>query len=298
MKRLRSAPREPSVSSRTMNRQDRLNREAMRRLEGRVAVVTGAGGGIGAACAERMASEGARVVVADIDGDAATRVADQINGAVSTASATSCQVDVSSESDVERAIGHALRQFGRLDVLHNNAAQNARAASAGGEVAGGVTTVDIDQWDRNMAVTLRGTMLGCKHAIPAMMETDGGGSIINTSSTMALAADTAYPAYTAAKAGVIALTRHVATAYGRYGIRCNSVAPGPTLTRSLEGAYDEDLRKRVSNHITLGRLGAPGEIADVVLFLASEESAFVNGQVIVADGGSLIHQPWAEMHAS
>ncbi len=249
----------------------------MGRLEGKVAVITGAGGGIGRVAALRFAAEGARVVVADLDGGRAASVAAEIDAAGGTATAVT--VDVADEAEVGAMVGAATSTYGRLDVLFNN-------AGIFPDDDGGVLDTPPGTWARVMDVNLKGVWLGCRAAVPAMLES-GGGSIVNVASFVALmGAATAQIAYTASKGGVLALTRELAVEYARQGIRANSICPGPIETPLLaELLADPARRQRRLVHIPLGRFGRPEEIAAAALFLASDEASFVTGSALVVDGG-------------
>ena len=197
------------------------------KLTGKVAIVTGAASGIGRATALALAAEGAAVVLADLSGDGAERVAREITDAGGRALAQ--LTDVGDESSIAAMVEAAVKTFGGLDVLHNNAAATEPTLLSGDLE---LTSMDVAIWDRTLAINLRGPMLGCKHAIPRMLER-GGGVIVNTSSAAALAGDLVRSAYGASKAGLDALTRYVATQYGKRGIRCNSIAPGVIATPAL-----------------------------------------------------------------
>jgi NAD(P)-dependent dehydrogenase (short-subunit alcohol dehydrogenase family) len=253
-------------------------------LDGKVAIITGSASGIGRATARAMAREGAQVVVADVNGEGAERVAAEIRGADGDAIAVT--TDVSSEDDVRAMVAAAVGTFGALHVLHNNA-----AITSGEHLAFDGTVVDMDLavWDRTFSVALRGAMLGCKHAVPHMIAA-GGGSIINTSSNSSLSGDLTLTAYSAAKAGINSLTRSVATAFGKQRVRCNAVAPGYIQTEASVAVPDELLDVFVRNNL-LPRVGEPDDIANAVVFLASDLAAFVTGQVIQVDGGQLSHLP-------
>ncbi len=248
------------------------------RFSGKVVVVTGSGSGIGRETALAFAREGAQVVVADIDTDGAARTVAAAEEAGRTAIV--CRVDVSDDESVRGMVDLAVRTYGRLDVLHNNAYWAPLNRS--------VTETSLEEWDRTIAVTLTGVFLGCRHAIPAMIE-NGGGAIVNTASVAALAASPRFGAYVAAKGGVVALTRSVAFDYGAAGIRCNAVAPGLIETPATEAVLaDPERRAWLTSKILVGRPGQPSDIANAVLYLASDESAFMTGQTLVVDGGRLI----------
>lgn len=262
-------------------------------LDGKVAIVTGAASGIGECVARTLAGRGAAVVVADLNEKGAEAVAGSITGDGGTAAGFG--VDVSVEEQVAAVVQHAVDRFGGLDIMHNNAADT-RAEVIGRD--GTVDSMEVSVWDQTMAVNLRGTMLGCKHAIPRLLER-GGGVIVNTSSNSGLSGDLSRTAYGASKAGINALTMYVATQYGMQGIRCNAVSPGlvmtPAAERNLTGEAREIFRL---NHLT-ERFGVPEDIARAVAFLASEEASFINGQVLCVDGGMLAHTPtYAQFIAS
>jgi len=250
-----------------------------------VAIVTGAASGIGRASALALAREGASVLVADLDAAGAARVAAEIEGAGGRAAGQ--RTDVSDPASAAAMVEAAVRAFGGLDVLHNNA-----AASDPGVIGADGELVDLDLavWERTLAVNLRGPMLGCKYAIPRMLER-GGGAIVNTSSASGLVGDLARVAYGVSKAGLDSLTRYVATQYGKRGIRCNSIAPGVIATPALESNVTrEQIAIYARNHLT-PRLGRPEDIAAAVVFLASDAAAFITGQTLCVDGGLLAHHP-------
>jgi NAD(P)-dependent dehydrogenase (short-subunit alcohol dehydrogenase family) len=249
----------------------------MARLDGKVAVITGAGSGIGRVAASLFASEGAQVVVADVVGDRAQAAADDIVAA--GGSATAVVVDVSDEIEVGSMVSTALSSYGALHVLFNN-------AGVFPDDDGGVLDTPPETWQRVMEVNLKGVWLGCRAAVPAMLAS-GGGSIVNVASFVALmGAATSQIAYTASKGGVLAMTREVAVEYARQGIRANSICPGPIETPLLsELLADPAQRQRRLVHIPIGRLGRPEEIARAALFLASDESSFMTGSALVVDGG-------------
>jgi NAD(P)-dependent dehydrogenase (short-subunit alcohol dehydrogenase family) len=254
-------------------------------LHDKVAIVTGSASGIGRATAHLLAAEGASVVVADLDDAGASAVVSEIEADGGKAIAT--QVDVSAEDDVREMIATAVSTFGGLDVLHNNAAALG-SASPGLDMD--IANMDVDVWDRTMAVNLRGVMLGCKHAIPALLER-GGGAIVNTSSGSAQRGDLAIPAYGVSKGGVDTLTRYVAAQYGKQGIRCNAIAPGLILTHEVDRFGGEAYVKMLEEHHLTPRVGRPEDIAQAVLYLASDAASFVTGQILNVDGGILSHTP-------
>jgi NAD(P)-dependent dehydrogenase (short-subunit alcohol dehydrogenase family) len=255
----------------------------MGRLENKVAIVTGSAGGIGRATALKMAAEGARVVVADILGDDAEAVVAEIVDAGGTAVAY--QLDLGVAEEVAPLIDFAVTTFGGLDVLHNNAAATDQVMDDHD-----VATIDLAVWERTLAVNVRGTMLACQAAIPVLIAR-GGGAIINTTSISAVAGDLEYTAYGVSKGGVNSLTLYVATQYGKQGIRCNAIAPGMVVTQnSLTKIPAVALVEFERQHLT-PRLGRPEDIANMAAFLASDEAAFVTGQIISVDGGLFSHNP-------
>jgi len=247
------------------------------RLDGKVAIVTGGAGGIGSASALAFAREGARVLIADIDLAGAQTVAAAVVAAGGDAEAFGA--DVSRASSVEEMVARTMSRWGQLDVLFNN---------AGIFADGDVSVVDTEEsvWDLVMAVNLKGVYLGCKYGIPAMLE-GGGGSVINTSSMVALMGSAvSQAAYTASKGGVLALTREIAVEFAKRGIRANAICPGPLNTPLIEDLFkDPAAKQRRFVHMPMGRLGESEEIAGAALFLASDESSFVNGTQFIVDGG-------------
>jgi NAD(P)-dependent dehydrogenase (short-subunit alcohol dehydrogenase family) len=258
---------------------------ASERLSGKVAIVTGAASGIGRVSAATMAREGAKVVVADRNGEGAEVVAKEICDAGGTAIA--CRADIASEDDVRAMVDTAVSEFSGLHVLHNNAALTDASAHAKDLT---VIDLDVETWDRSMAVNARGAMLACKHAIPHMIAA-GGGSIINTASNQGLAGDLSQTAYGAAKGAVVTLTMSVATAFGKQGVRCNCISPGAIRTPSLVAACPPEFIDEIARHNLLPRIGEPEDIANLALFLASDESSFITGMTIRCDGGQLAHLP-------
>ena len=247
------------------------------RLDGRVALITGAASGIGRESALLFARAGASVVVCDASEEAGEACAAELREL--GAGAVFARADVSQSDDVEAAVATAQREFGGLHVMFNN-------AGIFPDRDGSPVDTPEDVWHRVIDVNLKGVFLGCKHGIPAMLAS-GGGSIINTASFVAvMGAATSQIAYTASKGGVLAMTREIAVEYARQGIRANALCPGPVNTPLLEEFLaDPDVRARRMVHIPMGRLAEPGEIARAALFLASEDSSYVNGTTFLVDGG-------------
>lgn len=247
------------------------------RLKGKRAIITGAGAGIGRATALKMAGEGAAVMLADLKIEAAEETRALIEKA--GGKAIEHAVNMADDASVAAMVDKAVAAFGGLDILVNNA----------GIVHGddnGPTDTTAAAWEKTLAVNLTGVFLGCKHAIPAMLK-GGGGSIVNLGSIVALVGS-AYPqiAYTAAKGGVVAMTREIAVQYARLGLRCNAVCPGPVgteLLRSFLNSEDRWVKRR--RYMPMGRLGLPEEIANVIAFLASDEASYINGVALPIDGG-------------
>jgi NAD(P)-dependent dehydrogenase (short-subunit alcohol dehydrogenase family) len=249
----------------------------MGRLDGKVAVITGAASGMGKVAATLFAREGANVVVADVADDAGAATAREIEAAGGRAHYV--RADVSKAGEAETMIGAATDHFGGLHVLYNN-------AGIFPADDGSVTDTAEATWDRVMAINLKGVFFGCKYGIPAMLAS-GGGSIINVASFVALVgAATPQIAYTASKGGVLAMTREIAVEFARKGIRANALCPGPIETPLLrELLADPVRRERRLVHIPIGRFGQAEEIANAALFLASDESSLVTGSTFVVDGG-------------
>jgi NAD(P)-dependent dehydrogenase (short-subunit alcohol dehydrogenase family) len=248
------------------------------RVQGKVAIVTGAGSGIGRAAARFLAREGAAVVVADVNAESGEETARLVREEGHAAAAVA--TDVARAADVRRLVDTTVERFGRLDVLVNNAYW--------AKLDTPVVDTDEEDWDRTLAVTLKGVFLGCKYGIPAMIR-GGGGSIVNTASTSGLVASLRFAAYIAAKGGVVQLTKSVALDYGKHGIRCNSVCPGLIDTPASAPALADPVRREWHrSQLLLGRIGTPEDVAWAIVYLASDESAFMTGHALVVDGGRLV----------
>ena len=236
------------------------------RLEGKVCVITGAASGIGAETAAVFAAEGAKVVGVDRDEGSPGDLA--------------FQADVSSEEDVKRVYDGTREAFGRIDVLFNNAGINPTDDTS-------VLDTSVEAWQRVQDVNLRGVFLCCKHGIPHLLES-GGGSVINTASFVAvMGAAVSQISYTASKGGVLSLSRELGVEFARRGVRVNALCPGPVATPLLLELFakDEEQAARRMVHVPMGRFGEPREIADAALFLASDESSYVNATSFMVDGG-------------
>jgi NAD(P)-dependent dehydrogenase (short-subunit alcohol dehydrogenase family) len=247
------------------------------RLRDKVALITGAGSGIGREAALLFAREGASVVVAEVADDAGRQTAADIEKAGGRAHFV--HADVSRGDDVREMVAEAEKTYGRLNVLFNN-------AGVFPDADGSVLDTDEETWDFVLRVNLKGIFLGCKYGIPALLRA-GGGSIVNTASFVALMGSaTPQIAYTASKGGVLALTREVAIEFARKGIRVNALCPGPVDTPLLQELFrDPARRKRRLAHIPMGRLARADEVAKAALFLASDESSYINGAAFTVDGG-------------
>lgn len=253
----------------------------MQRLAGKVAIVTGGGGGIGSAVVRRFVAEGAQVAVADLFDESAKVAAEPFGEA-----AMAVQFDASDPASVEAMVEATVARFGRLDILHNNAAMTDPGKS---QLDTDAVTIPIEIWDEIVDVNLRGYLLGCKYAIPHMIA-GGGGSIIQTASNSGSAGDLARIAYGSTKGAIITMTKYIATQHGKQNIRCNSVAPGVVLTEALSKTVP-GLAEIIKRHILTPEFGVPDDIAALVAFLASDESRYITGENISISGGGLSHQP-------
>ena len=243
------------------------------RLEGKVAVVTGGCSGIGLATVRRFAEEGATVVVGDLDDAAGEALAEEIGGAY-------VHCDVAAKDDVDRLFATAKEKFGRLDIAFNNAGISPPEDDS-------ILDTDLDAWRRVQEVNLTSVYLCCKAALPYMLEQKSG-SIINTASFVAvMGAATSQISYSASKGGVLSMTRELGVQFAREGIRVNALCPGPVNTPLLKELFakDEERAARRLVHVPMGRFGEPEEMANAVLFLASDESSFMTASTFLVDGG-------------
>lgn len=250
-------------------------------LNGKVAIVTGGAGGIGQATIKLMIGRGARVAIADVDVNGAQKVAAGYGEA-----AVAFEMDLADEASIIATIKGVAEHFGRIDILHNN------ATAVGAELVAadrGIAEMPTWAWDRLFNINCRGTMIVTREALPHLIRTRG--AIVTTVSGLGLQGNIVSAGYGATKAALIQLTRSIATAYGRKGVRCNAVAPGLILTETVARDFPAEWRKLVEDETPRDRAGAPEDIAEAVAFLASDAARNITGQTLVADGGVSIHIP-------
>ena len=252
------------------------------RLEDKVTIITGAGGGMGRTAARMFAAEGAKVVCVDVSDEMAESAAADVVAA--GGQATAVAADVSNDDQARKMVDHAVATYGRVDALYNNAGIMPAADHS-------VVDTDVETWDKVMAVNVRGVYLGCRYAIPKMLD-QGSGSIINIASFVAiLGCSVPQDAYTASKGAVLALTKSLAVQFAPHGVRTNSISPGPIETPMLMDwlVKDGEAKKlRLARNPT-GRFGKPEEIVHVAVYLASDESRWTNGANLVIDGGITVN---------
>ena len=252
----------------------------MERLTDRVVLVAGAATGLGADSARRLASEGARVVVGDLDGAGAERTADTIRAAGGDAIAV--QFDISDDDSVQKLVSTTVETYGGLDAVHVNAGDMASVRRDTD-----VVDIDLDVWDRTVAVNLRGHMLVTRHCVPELLAR-GGGAIVYTSSIASFTGEPQRPAYSATKAGVNALARHVASRWGREGVRANAVTPGLILTEEIQNGVPAERLDAMLARARSTRLGRPSDVSGMVAYLISDDGTWINGQVVNIDGGTVL----------
>lgn len=255
--------------------------DAARPLEGKVAIITGGGSGIGRATAKLFARRGAKVAITGRTEAKLSHVAEEIEGLGGEALAV--VMDVTSEDSIRDGIARTVERFGRLDVMHSNAAQT----GAMHEDAA-ITDMTVEFWNKTFATNLTGSMLCAKHSIPHMLK-NGGGSIVFTGSGKGLGGDLDYPAYGTTKAGLLGLSRYVATQFGKQGIRANVIVVGLVMTEALDENMPQEAQELMKEHNLVPYLGDANDIAEVAAFLASDQSRYITGASIVADGGFTAH---------
>jgi NAD(P)-dependent dehydrogenase (short-subunit alcohol dehydrogenase family) len=243
------------------------------RLDGKVAVITGAASGIGRASARRFAAEGAHVVVADLDKDGGTALAEEIGGLF-------VRADVTDADDVQAMYAAAVERFGGLDVLFNNAGISPPEDDS-------ILETELDAWRRVQEVNLTSVYLCCKYGIPHLLER-GGGAVVNTASFVAvMGAATSQISYTASKGGVLAMSRELGVQFARQGVRVNALCPGPVNTPLLQELFANDPERAARRlvHVPMGRFAEPEEIAAAACFLASDDASFITASTFLVDGG-------------
>lgn len=250
-------------------------------LEHKVAIITGAAGGLGAATARLMAARGAKLILADLNFEGAAALAEDLPEAFPVV------LDLGDEASIKAMFAEARSRYGRVDILHNNAA-DLSPETAGRDLD--ILTMSTDVWDRTFRVNVRGTMVACREALSLMIDQQSG-SIINMVSSLALQGHIVQNAYSASKAALVQMTRCLAASYGPGGIRANALAPGLTLTPQVAKVFPAAVRHLVQKETLRDRLGEPDDIAELVAFLASAAAANINGQLLVSDGGCTSHVP-------
>jgi NAD(P)-dependent dehydrogenase (short-subunit alcohol dehydrogenase family) len=255
----------------------------MNGLKDKVAIVTGGASGIGAAACRRFVAEGAMVAIGDIDGDRAQSLASELGAA-----ALAVRFDAGDVASVEQLVHQSVRHFGQLNFLFNNAALVSPEV-----IRKDSNPVDIDFaiWDRTLQVNARGYLAGCKYAIPHLLKA-GGGAIVMTASGSGVLGDLSNIAYGASKAAIISMGRYVATMYGKQGIRCNVINPGLIRTEGGQKSLTGPILAIMERNTLTPRLGVPMDIGAMVVYLCSDDAAFITGQTIAVDGGMLSHMPY------
>jgi len=256
-------------------------------LNGKVAIVTGAAGNLGSACARVIAAEGAKVVISDLPDNGLEQVAGDIREA--GGEVVEHPADLASERDMQELVAAAKEAHGGIDALVNVA-----ALMQGIEKDRDLVDMDPLYWDKVMAVNLRGTMLACKYAIPSMLER-GGGAIVTFGSTAGTRGDIGLFAYSATKAALASLARSIAATYGKQGIRANCLCPGNVWTEQTKDMMPADMLDMMERTRLTPRMGLPEDIGNMAAFLISDRAEYVTGQTIMVDGGGTSHQPWVRM---
>lgn len=251
----------------------------MGRLSDRVAIVVGGATGVGAAAAERLALDGAKVVIGDVVLDAAEKTAARLREIGGEALAV--EADTADEASMQALVARAVAEFGRLDCLYSSAADTSNATI---DADLDLVAIDLDVYDRTQRINTRGSLLACRAAIPAMLA-GGGGSIVLTSSLAGYGAMPDKVAYSISKAGIHAMTKHIAVRWGREGIRCNTVVLGMVMTEKLKVGVTPEVMEALKATLLVPEPGGADQIATAVSFLLSEEAAYINGDLIHVDGG-------------
>lgn len=254
------------------------------RVESKVALITGGASGIGLSSAQLLAKEGAKVVLADFNEEAAKEAAAEITA--QGGEAIGIFLDAGDGDSIKAAVEKTVEHFGKLNILFNNVGLTNLQKDLD------VVNIDLDEWDRLLNVNLKSVLLGSRYAIPHMIES-GGGSIVNTASMAGFVSDPIRAAYGTSKAGVISLTKYIATQYGKDNIRCNAVAPGLILTPAAKRNMSDELLDVFAKYNALPYHGEADDIGNTVLFLASDESKFITGQTIQVEGGHYLANPTA-----